>query len=125
MASKLLELLRDEAVSLADAELPSLEELRPLVGAVVNRLERLEQELVGELKPAPVKPPAVDPAVASQVAVTLTPPPVAEPVAPVPVEAAPAAPVTPAAPPSAAEELEAAKQRVAELEAQQASEPSQ
>jgi hypothetical protein len=113
MASKLLELLREEAVSLADAELPSVEELRPLFGAVVNRLERVEQKVIGELQPAPVKPPAVDPAVASQAAVTDTPPPVAEPVAPVEVTAA-------APPPSVEEELAAAKQRVAELEAQQA-----
>jgi len=53
VSESLLQLLRDEAVTLAETQLPGIEELRPLVGAVVKRLERLEQEVVGELKPAP------------------------------------------------------------------------
>lgn len=48
--------LRDEAVQLADSDLPSQEEVRSVVGALANRLERLEQEVVGEVKPAPAAP---------------------------------------------------------------------
>lgn len=54
--SDLLQLLRDEAVTLVESDLPSSEELRSVVGALVNRVERFETQVVGELKPAPAVP---------------------------------------------------------------------
>lgn len=65
--SELLNLLRDEAGNLLEADLPSGEELRSIVGAVIQRLERLETDLVGEVKPAPEKDPVVQPDVAHSV----------------------------------------------------------
>jgi hypothetical protein len=136
---ELLQLLRDEAVNLADSELPSVEELRPVVGAIVNRLQRLEQEVVGELKPAPAPAPAVEqptfeqrgpaaPPAAPQAPAGPEPVQGPEPVVNAPTEAPAAAPAPePVAGPAsgvdvaleqAKSELAAAQARVAALEAQ-------
>lgn len=52
----LLDLLRQEAASLGEHDLPANEELRPIVGALVKRVERLELDQSGELAPAPDVP---------------------------------------------------------------------
>lgn len=62
----LLTLLRDEAVSLVESELPSSEETRAIVGTLVKRLERLETQVLGELLPAPA--PGADAAAAATAA---------------------------------------------------------
>lgn len=119
--SELLQFLRDEAAQLVEAELPTAEETRPLVGAIVRRLERLEEKLIGEVSPPPEpqpEPVAVD--VTSPEAVVSVEPPAEGPLSPAeqdelerlqaraqanteldttpPVE--PAAPVEPVAPPA-------------------------
>lgn len=67
MPEQLLNLLRDEAVTLNESETPGPAELSSLVGAIVKRLERLEQDVVGELKPAPAPELAPAPTVANSV----------------------------------------------------------
>lgn len=62
-----LNLLRDEAAKLVDSDLPSNEEVRSVLGAVANRLARLEEKVVGELLPAPAPPAAAEPATTAPV----------------------------------------------------------
>lgn len=57
--SELLSLLRDEALDLVETELPEVEQVRPVLGALVSRLERLADKIPGLLDPAP-KREAVD-----------------------------------------------------------------
>lgn len=109
--SDLLQKLRDEAVTLAEHDLPSAEELRPLFGAFLKRVERAAKEGAEQLladAPAPV--PVVHPSVANQVEGTAPePPPPAPPVA---------GPVTVNEPDTQlVDELAAAKARIVELEA--------
>jgi hypothetical protein len=67
----LLTLLRDEAVTLGESLIPTQEETRAIVGALTQRLGRLEQQVLGELAPAPA--PAAD-AVAAVAAAKATAP---------------------------------------------------
>ena len=110
----LLNLLRDEAVTLGESLLPSSDEVRPIVGALVNRLERLEKQVVGELVPAPVTETVTQPSVTHAAAVTAPAP------APAPTPSAPPDVPAPVAEPSTAlqearRELAAAQARVAAL----------
>jgi hypothetical protein len=106
--SDLLQKLRDEAVSLAEHDLPSTEELRPLFGALLNRLERAAKQGAEQLlDDAPTPVAVVHPSVANQVEGTAPEPP------------PPAAPVQGAVTvndPELEAELAAAKARIAELE---------
>ena len=112
----LLTLLRDEAGTLLEAALPSPDETRSLLAALVNRVERLELDVVGELKPAPVKDPVLQPSAANSVASQSDPTPSEPPAAAVP----PPAAADPSQPPPAAAAPETLSQAEAELAAAQA-----
>ncbi|HET9721115.1 MAG TPA: hypothetical protein VFP55_13625 [Solirubrobacteraceae bacterium] len=121
----LLNLLRDEANQLLEHELPTVNELRPIVGALAARLGRLEEKLVGDLEPAPVREPVEQPAAANTV--QPSPSPAGDPVAAVQeaqaaqADAEQAAAAHEKATQDALAELAAAQKRVAELEANQGS----
>ena len=58
--ANLIDLIGEEAVTLADQDLPSSEQVRSYLGALIKRVGRLEQKVTGsdELEPAPaVEPP--------------------------------------------------------------------
>jgi hypothetical protein len=49
----LLTALRDEAVTLVDHEVPEIEQVRPILGALIKRLERVADDLPGLLDEPP------------------------------------------------------------------------
>lgn len=87
--SDLLNVLREEALKLVESDLPSAEELQPVVGALIARVDQLEQHVLAKLEAA------VDGKTVPLPAPTSAPSPAAP-------EAAPSAPAAPTAPDAAA-----------------------
>lgn len=117
---KLLDSLRDDAVALADSELPSQAELRPIVGALVKRLEHIATTEGAQLLDSLDLTPATSP-----VGLQPSAPAARAPVAVTPVQVGPTSePVAPARGGTEgtdliakAAEIDALKARLAELEA--------